>query len=213
MTVIEGDAVVALLRDNTITIHSIEAITNGHEGLVQTFSFNNDCQPKSLSSNPYGIAVPNSLRDDRLATLTRPIIPPPRSVGGLPRLRSHDNILDAGTPFDEDTEFHLSSQTSRVINSPNKARSDSSDSSKITPVKPFTTLLTETLIHTDDAIITMSPKTWVVVADELIEQGQLDEAMAMLDAERKRRKRGEVEGDKVGPPSFSRYSHMNETRN
>lgn len=168
------------------------------DGLLQTIALPLGSVPVHLTSNPYGVATPNRLRDDKLAARSTRIIPSPRSPAGLPRLRSDDNLLDAETPFEPPPGSGLSPpllpvDTSRSLNRPPMI---TQDSSAITS-RPATTTIAETLLYTDDAVIAITPRSWLLNADTLIEAGKIDEAVKMTETQRRKGKRGEIDGDKV----------------
>jgi hypothetical protein len=192
--------VVALLRDDTLTIHSMSIIaSSAGGGLLQTIILPLGAVPMHLTSNPYGVATPNRLRDDKLAALSTKIIPSPRPPAELPRLRSDDNLLDAETPFEPPPGSGLSPQllpfdSSRLGHQTLNVTPDSSGSAS----RPATTTIAETLLFTDDAVIAIAPRSWLLSADALIDSGNLDEAVKLTEIQRRKGKRGEIDGDKVG---------------
>jgi hypothetical protein len=191
--------VVALLRDDTLTIHSMSIIASGTGGgLLQTIALPLGANPLHLTSNPYGIATPNRQRDDKLAARSTKIIPSPRPPAELPRLRSDDNLLDAETPFEPPPGSGLSPpffpvDSSRLDHRPPMISQDSSGSAS----RPATTTIAETLLFTDDAVIAIAPRSWLLNADALIDSGNLDEAVKLTEVQRRKGKRGEIDGDKV----------------
>jgi len=199
-TVIEGDSVLALLRDDTLTIHSMSVISDGSGGgLLQTITMPIDIIPLRLTSNPYGIAAPNRLRDDKMAAKSHRIIPLPRPPAELPRLTSDENLLDASTPFEPPPGSGLSPPLLPIdlpLHSDGRPAFISQDSSGNTS-RPATTTIAETLLFTDDSVIAITPRSWLLNADAMIDQGKLDEAVKMTEIQRRKGKRGEIEGDKV----------------
>jgi hypothetical protein len=63
--------------------------------------------------------------------------------------------------------------------------------------RPATTTIAETLLFTDDAVIAIAPRSWLLNADALIDSGNLDEAVKLTEVQRRKGKRGEIDGDKV----------------
>ena len=189
----------ALLRDDTLTIHSMSIIASGTGGgLLQTIALPLGSVPLHLTSNPYGVATPNRLRDDRLAARSTRIIPSPRPPAELPRLRSDDNLLDAETPFEPPPGSGLSPPLLPFDSSHrgNRPPMVTQDSTGITS-RPTTTTIAETLLYTDDAVIAIAPRSWLLTADALIDSGKLDEAVRLTESQRRKGKRGEIDGDKV----------------
>jgi len=208
-TVIEGDSVLALLRDDTLTVHSMSVISSGSGGgLLQTITMPIDIIPLRLTSNPYGIAAPNRLRDDKMAAKSHRIIPLPRPPAELPRLTSDDNLLDASTPFEPPPGSGLSPPLLpidlplQLNDRPALVSKDSSGNA----LRPATTTIAETLLYTEDSVIAITPRSWLLNADAMIDQGKLDEAVKMTEIQRRKGKRGEIEGDKV------RHSHTPKSR-
>jgi hypothetical protein len=212
--VIEGDSVLALLRDDTLTIHSMSVISSGSGGgLLQTIIMPMDTIPLRLTSNPYGIAAPNRLRDDKMTAKSHRIIPLPRPLAELPRLTSDENLLDASTPFEPPPGSGLSPPLMPVDipSHPEVRPALISQDSCGNALRPATTTIAETLLYTEDSVIAITPRSWLLIADAMIDQGKLDDAVKMTEIQRRKGKRGEIEGDKVRH-SHKSISHTKLTR-
>jgi hypothetical protein len=198
--VIEGDSVLALLMDDTLVIHSISAIVSGTStGQSQTIVLPLEIIPCQLTSNPYGIATPNRLRDEKMAGRPIKVIPSPRLPTELQRLRSDDNLLDAETPFEPPPGSGLSpplvSADPSFQTESRSALTFQESSGNLS--RPATTTIAETVLFTEDSVIAVAPRTWLLMADAMVDQGKLDEAVKLTESQRRKGKRGEIDVDKV----------------
>ena len=64
-------------------------------------------------------------------------------------------------------------------------------------VLPFSTTVAETLIVGPDGLQALFPTPVLLRLEQLCHERRLDEAAALVDEERRKGKRGEIEGDKV----------------
>lgn len=188
-------------------MHSIADITSGFDTPPQLISLLPDSSevgdyhslPLGMSINPYGLVVPNPKRDAIMTTVTWKVRTDPREKGD-----DHDH---------EGIEQQTSLQPSL-----NDARSISSASAFSPPATPesipaselishgkstsSTTSLTitETLIWTGDTVKVLASDSWVVKANDILNEGTQeasDRVSKMVEEERKKAKRGEVDGDRV----------------
>jgi hypothetical protein len=140
------------------------------------------------------------MRDEKLSIRNKRIIPAPRPAAELPRMTSDDNLLDSETPFEPPSGSGFS-PTLLPLDPPGLEGRPAylSQGSFGAATRPSTTTIAETLIYMDDGVLAVTPKSWLLVADNLIQQGKLDEAIKLTEVERKKGKRGEIDGDKVSP--------------
>jgi hypothetical protein len=211
-TVIEGDSVIALCRDNALRVHSIADITSGYDNAPQRISLLSESSeagdrhslPLGMSINPYGLVVPNPKRDAIMTMVNWNVKPELRAVG-------------------EDAHSDTAEQQTALQPSSNETHSISSASAfsppatpEATPVPEPTSLvkstssgtslsIIETLIWTIDTVKVLASDSWVVKANTILNEGTpeaSERVSKIVEEERKRAKRGEVDGDRVST-SFS----------
>jgi hypothetical protein len=193
-TVIEGDHVIALCRDDTLRIHSIADITSGIDAPPLLIPLINQLDgterrslPVGMSINPYGLVVPNPKRDV------------------LMKMVKWKVKLDLAI---KDDQASATSGFSPPVAPESAPISDPFPRSSSTAAAPSVTI-SETLIWTDDIINVLASDSWIVKADTILNEGTqqaTDRVAKLVEEERKRAKRGEVDGDRV-----SRHQHPSQT--
>ncbi|KAJ9114999.1 hypothetical protein QFC22_005327 [Naganishia vaughanmartiniae] len=216
--VIEGDSVIALCRDNSLRIHSISNITSGIDEPPQQLSLASKSAEDGLESpailsgisiNPYGLTVPDPKRD----RLIRPVLR--KLMSGTIR----EEAAEEETFAQEEVQNSPSSDEARRWNDADvfspSAMSESTAPSgsnqgilhKLPGFSPSVTV-NETLVWTSDTVYVLASDSWVIRANELLSEnspGASDKAAKMVEEERKKAKRGEVDGDKAAHTAELRF--------
>jgi hypothetical protein len=68
----------------------------------------------------------------------------------------------------------------------------------LTTKDPFSTTIAETLLVGSNGVMAISPIPVVLKVEALCEEKNLDAAVQLVDDERRKGRRGEIDGDKVG---------------
>lgn len=151
-----------------------------------------------MSINPYGLVVPNPKRDALM-----------KSFKWKVTLGAESDVVKADIqPPEQGFSLQLSVKE-------DQASATSGLSPPITPESAPTTdvfsripsshtaasvNISETLIWTEDVINVLASDSWIVKADSMLKEGTpqaTDRVAKIVEEERKRAKRGEVDGDRV----------------
>ena len=214
---IEASYVIALLKDGSIVIHKLDDL----EKPVQTVEADTSLAAIGLCYSPYGIAVRDMLRDERLKTgrmllLSDPLAPSQVPTGTRPVESPPQGDLTVMSPGESDAaspepmplisdEPLAGSGLTPPSSPPNFARqpivtkrqSSLLQATAPPPRGPFSTTITETLVFGPNAIYSLAPAPVILQVEKLCGERRMDEAVAAVDEERRRGRRGEVDVDKV----------------
>lgn len=160
---LEAEFIIALCRDNTVVIHSI----NQPDKALQTITLPMGFEALGVVSSPYGISIPNTVRDQRMRLVSIPLL---AQTTPAPRVESEASGSGLTPP----------------------------SSPKQSAAVPFSTTIAETLIVGLNAVYALAPVPTIVQLEDLLSRRKLDEAVTLVDEERRRGKRGEIDVDKVG---------------
>lgn len=169
--------------------------------LVQTVTLDPSLAAFALSYSPYGISIRDITRDDRMAITKIRLLGP--SLVAVQVVETPP-VIEEVSPENEDPP------SGSGLTPPSSPR-------PITPVRhsslltagkpvglgikglggPFSTTTIETLVLGPNGIMALSPMPVVLKLEKLCSERRLDEATALVDEERRRGRRGEVD-DKVG---------------
>jgi len=220
---VESGHIIALLRSNIITIHALVDL----DRTVQTIHLNPSFHAFQLSYSPYGIAVRDSNRDERMMTThilllggrLAPSGPVPPKINTSTSSLEVDQAVPTVTIGDDGTSVGLTPDISPTGEEPPSGSGltppNSPPSFKrqpITPTRsssllqatapaptgPFSTTVAETLILGPNGIMSINPTPIVKKLEHLCAVGNMEEAISLVDEERRKGRRGEVDSDKVG---------------
>ncbi|KAI5454223.1 hypothetical protein NCC49_004285 [Naganishia albida] len=215
--VIEGDAVIALCRDNTLRIHSIADITSGFDNPPQRISLVPDSSksaaghslPLGMSINPYGLVVPNPKRDALMTLVSWRIKSDHPTLLGSEDL---DTVEQQKSPQQAPIETHSISSASAF--SPPATPESQPASQHVSHVKSTSSTaslsICETLIWTGDTVKVLASDSWVVKANDILIKDTpeaSDRVSKIVEEERKKAKRGEVDGDRAAHTSDMRFMY------
>lgn len=193
-----------------MVIHSL----NDLEQPVQTLTLDPGLGVFALSYSPYGISIRDVVRDERMLhtrfTLLSGNLAPPSPSDSPRALSSPENPVDAALQLHADaTESPneepaggsgltppSSPQFKRRPIAPVRSSSLLSASSAAKR-PPFSSVIAETLVVGRHSIQGLVPTPVVLRLEDLCEEHRMDEAIALVDEERRRGRRGEIEVDKV----------------
>lgn len=202
------------MRNNTITIHSL----NDLEQPAQTISLDPALDIRTLSYSPYGISIRDVIRDERLSTspftlLSGKLTPPnadkspagsvkspdPRTVTppdvARPEIRPEEPVNEepeagSGLTPPSSPKFQrqpiVAPKSSSLLSQAGAARGSQ-----------FSSAIAETLLVGPHTVCGLTPTPAVVRLEQLCAERRMDEAMSLVDDERRKGRRGEIEADKV----------------
>lgn len=212
LAAVESGYIIALLRNNTITIHSINELDHP----VQTISLEPTLGTFQLSYSPYGVAIRDFIRDERMATASFTLLSgklsPIKPVLALP---SPESKSDTELGPDADTAETRSESPNEEPLPGSGLTPPSSPKFKRQPVKvssepslltmssgprdvPTSSTIAETLLIGRHSVQGLTPTPPILRLEQLCAERKMDEAIALVDEERRKGRRGEIEGDKVG---------------
>jgi hypothetical protein len=160
-----------------------------------------------MSINPYGLVVPNPKRDALMKMVKWRVQLDVESKAAEVDLQSPEQETTLHLAMKDDQASATSgfsppvTPESAPISDPVPRSSPSAAASSVT--------ISETLIWTDDIINVLASDSWIVKADTILNEGTqqaTDRVAKLVEEERKRAKRGEVDGDRV-----SRQQHPSHT--
>ncbi len=187
---IEGSSVIALLHDSTIMIHSIASIQaeRPDDYPPQIIPFPRDLGARCLSSNPYGIMIAHHERDEKMRIISIPLMMPSQQQARASTSASRSD--NGSTP---PTDSIASDQSGSLLT---QAMQRTASQSRL-PLGPFTTTVAETLLVMTDSIVAIAALAWVIKAEQLLDAGQTEDCVRLVEEERRKSKRGEIDGDRV----------------
>jgi len=213
LAAVESGYIIALLRNQTIVVHHL----SGLEKPAQVVTVDQTLRAFGLSYSPYGISIRDIVRDERMR-MTRMLL-----LGGTLASTVVSPIKDFPPKLEVDlTSMDLPSSVEELSPAAEEPPSGSGltppsspppfKRQPITPTRgssllqataptargPFSTTVAETLIIGPNGIQSFSPTPIITRLDKLCAGRRMDEAMALVDEERRKGRRGEIDGDKVG---------------
>ncbi|OCF40481.1 hypothetical protein I317_05719 [Kwoniella heveanensis CBS 569] len=225
---VESGYIIALLRNHTIVIHSLEDL----DVPAQTVELS--LGAFDLTYSPYGISVRDLVRDERLGSYrlkllggklappkpieTRLPVPDPGTVNAsadstadLPS--SGDGVISPTDGLSPTAEDPPSGSGLTPPSSPRRApvtpqRGSSLPSSTSISTGPFSTAVAETLIIGRHTIQSLTPTPVILRLEALCSERKMEEAISLVDDERRRGRRGEIDVDKSTHQSTMRYMHL-----
>ncbi|WVF71576.1 hypothetical protein IAT40_006384 [Kwoniella sp. CBS 6097] len=236
---VESGFIIALLRDHTIIVHSLEDLDKP----AQTVELPASLGAFELTYSPYGISVRDLVRDERMGPYrlkllggklapSKPIetkVPAPEAdvtasasanaTGGADGdgnmdLLSGDGLIsptDGLSPTAEDppsgSGLTPPSSPRRAPVTPQRGSSLPTSSSSVAS-GPFSTAVAETLIVGPHTIQSLTPTPGILKLEALCSSRKMDEAISLVDEERRRGRRGEIDVDKSIHQSTMRYMHL-----
>lgn len=202
---IESGYIIALLRSQTIVIHSLNDLDNVVQVIPVDVGFTGIC----LSYSPYGVTVRDKTRDARMAAGRMLLLTDKLSLGDKATtvsesLPMEELVPPTGqlSPMSEEPEggsgLTPPSSPGPFNRQPITPTRSSSLLQTNAPVKgPFSKAIAETLLVGPNGLQAVSPMPIVIKLERLCEERRIDEAIAVVDEERRKGRRGEIEGDKV----------------
>ncbi|OCF74776.1 hypothetical protein I204_05158 [Kwoniella mangroviensis CBS 8886] len=224
---VESEYIIALLRDQTVTIHSLADL----EKPTQVISLDPTIDAFGLTYSPYGVSVRDIYRDDRLTPYKLKLLDGKLAPGKpieetkvtLPQVEDPSNDSAEGnteepllspdviSPINEDppSGSGLTPPSSpkpahrHPITTQNNLGSSASPS-----IGPFSTAVSETLIISGHSIVSLLPTSTIMKVERLCLERQFDEAIILVDEERRRGRRGEIDVDKATHHNTMKYLHL-----
>lgn len=220
---VESGYIIALLRNNTVVVHSLADL----EQPAQTLTLDPALGVFTFSYSPYGISIRDVVRDERMThtrfTLLSGALAPPSPTDTTQALAtSPDKQGEQDQEQDPDTDQPApdTQETGTPEQSPNEEPPSgsgltppSSPKFKREPIRPvrtssllsassaarppFSSVIAETLLVGRHSIQGLVPTPIVLRLEKLCAEHRMDEAIALVDEERRRGRRGEIEVDKV----------------
>ncbi|KAJ9103368.1 hypothetical protein QFC19_004467 [Naganishia cerealis] len=162
-----------------------------------------------ISINPYGLMVPNPKRDKLLQPVHR------KPMSGSNRKGHTDAVNITGK---ETVNSPTSDEGRRGSDASMFAPSATLEPASVScsnpglmhklPGFPPSVTINETLIWTSDTVYVLTSDSWVIKANAILSEGTQDasdKAAKMVEEERKKAKRGEVDGDRAGHTAELRF--------
>lgn len=176
-------------------IHSIASIQaeRPDDYPPQVIPFPKDLGARCLSSNPYGILIPHHERDEKMRIVSIPLMTPSQRQART--AISASRLDEASTP---PTDSTASDQSRSLLT---LAMQRTSSQSRL-PLGPFTTTIAETLLVMTDSIVAIAALAWIIKAEQLLDAGKTEECVRLVEEERRKSKRGEIDGDRVSRKSM-----------
>lgn len=196
---------------------------------VQTIEIDPSFSQHTLTYSPYGIAIRDLVRDSRMqmsrmlllgsqkplgpasTAMARVDTPPivdntPEAILTPPRVTSppiEEPSSGSGlTPPSSPTPFQ------RQPIAPTRTSSLLKATAPTTRGGPFSLAVSETLLLGLNGVQSLAPTSTIARVELHCENGQLDQAAALVDEERRRGRRGEIESDKATHQGTLRYLHL-----
>jgi hypothetical protein len=188
-----------------VVIHSLSDL----EKPIQVIPVEPGFDAITLSYSPYGITIRDKIRDVRIATCRLLLLGE--------RLARSDKSTSKGDSLPLDLP-----ETPPAVESPTKEEPESGSGltppsspqpfkrQPITPTRstsllqanlpakgPFSTAIAETLLVGPNGLQAISPTPAILRLEKLCEERRMEEAIAVVDEERRKGRRGEIDGDKV----------------
>ncbi|WVW83780.1 hypothetical protein I302_105801 [Kwoniella bestiolae CBS 10118] len=219
---VESEYIIALLRDQTITIHSLADL----EKPTQVISLDPSLNAVSLTYSPYGISVRDIFRDERLVPYKLKLLggklapkkPTEEPKEALPQVEDLPNdplpveeplSPEVISPVNEDppSGSGLTPPSSPKPHHRHPTTLQNATSSTST-IGPFSTAVSETLIVCPHSIVSLLPTSTIMKLQSLCSERQFDEAISLVDDERRRGRRGEIDVDKATHHNTMKFLHL-----
>lgn len=205
---VESGFIIALLRNHTVVVHSL----NDLENPAQIISLDAAAGVFTLSYSPYGISIRDVVRDERMVhtrfTLLSGALAPPAPPVESPEAPPESPEASEPEPAPE-TEEPAGGSGLTPPSSPKfprqpiqPVRSSSLLSAASARRSPFSSVIAETLVIGRHSIQGLVPTPVVLRLERLCEEHRVDEAIALVDEERRRGRRGEIDVDKVSSRQY-----------
>lgn len=222
----------ALLCNNTVVVHSLLDL----EKAVQTIHIDPPFAPFDLTYSPYGIHIRDLLRDERMQMTRIPLLGPSllpadattstvdRDTLSPPPLEGQDSSESlrhavsppdiASPPIEEPASGSgLTPPSSpkpfqRQPIAPTRSSSLLRTTAPSARSGPFSTAVAETLIVGPNGTQSLSPTPTISKLETLCADGKMVEAIALVDEERRKGRRGEVDADKATHQGTLRFLHL-----
>lgn len=233
MTAMDSGFIVALLRNNTIVLHSLADLDKP----VQVIEIDPSFAPFGLTYSPYGIAIRDSIRDERMQMSRMLLLGPALSPAGStsadaaakrvtspPPLEAQDSSESLGqavSPPDLASPPIQEPESGSGLTPPSSpkpfqrqpiapARSSSLLKTTAPPARggPFSTAVAETLIVGPNGLQSIAPTPVIIRVEEMCAEGKMDEAIKLVDDERRKGRRGEIDADKTTHQGTMRFLHL-----
>ncbi|ORY34108.1 hypothetical protein BCR39DRAFT_518520 [Naematelia encephala] len=212
---IESGYIIALLRNNTVTVHSLSDL----EKPVQTVSLDPSFAAFTLAYSPYGVSVRDLVRDERMnlahLLLLGGKLAPPETI---PSYELSNVDKQAPTPPQLISPEHEEPPSGSGLTPPSSPKPfarqpitpkrNSSLIQATAPRGPFSTTVAETLIVGRDGIQSFAPISILLKLEILCAEGKMDEAIVLVDDERRKGRRGEIDADKATHQATLRLMHL-----
>ncbi|BEJ17778.1 hypothetical protein CspHIS471_0700460 [Cutaneotrichosporon sp. HIS471] len=210
---VESGFIIALLRNNTVVVHNL----NDLENPAQVISLDAAADVFTLSYSPYGISIRDAVRDERMEptrfTLLSGALAPATVPLESPEVPPESPEIGESEPAETEEPEGGSGLT--PPSSPKFARqpiqpvrSSSLISAASTRRPPFSSVIAETLVVSRHSIQGLVPTPVVLRLERLCAEHRVDEAIAMVDEERRRGRRGEIDIDKATHTATVRFMHQ-----
>ena len=211
----ESGYIVALLRNQVIYVHSLSDLDKP----VQLASLDRKLNTFTLSYSPYGISVRDLVRDERMRMVRMLLLGDKLTPSIASPSQEESTHLDVLTesPNDSSSPEKVTEGLPPAAEEPPSGSgltppsSPSFQRQPITPIRgssllqvtastardSFSTTVTETLIVSTSGVHSFAPIPVVLRLDALCAESRMEEAVALVDEERRKGRRGEIDGDKV----------------
>jgi hypothetical protein len=185
---------------------------------VQTIQLDPKLQPFTLSYSPYGISIRDAVRDARLGVSpfrllhdAQDSIKPKTQETTTIEGEEGEEVMMFGSLEDATTDAAPEEpmggsgltppssppQFPRQPITPKRQASLLQSTAPPTLDGPFSTCVAETLIIGPNGIMSLAPIPTITKVEQLCKARNMDGAIAMVDEERRKGRRGEVDADKV----------------
>ncbi|WVR07166.1 hypothetical protein IAU60_004207 [Kwoniella sp. DSM 27419] len=215
---VESGYIIALLRNSDIHVHVLSDLDKP----AQVISLPPTLEAFALSYSPYGVSVRDSIRDERMVPFRLKLL-----GGKLVPARPIEAKVASHAMTDVYEDEKASGSASEDVMSP--AADDPPSGSGLTPpssprvkapvtpqrgsslpsaLGPFSTAVAETLVIGPHAIYSLTPTATIMKLEHFCSERRLDEAIALVDEERRRGRRGEIDVDKSTHQATMRFMHL-----
>ena len=212
---VESGYIIALLRNQVIYVHSLSDLDKP----VQLASLDPKLNPFALSYSPYGISVRDLARDERMRIVRMILLGDkliPSNASPSKEESAHIDLINEIPNESRSPEKDKEGLSSAPDEPPSGSglTPPTSPSFKRQPITPhrgssllqvtagtaresFSTTIAETLIVGTSGVQSFTPIPVVLRLTTLCAESRIEEAVALVDEERRKGRRGEIDGDKV----------------
>ncbi|WRT66239.1 uncharacterized protein IL334_003192 [Kwoniella shivajii] len=224
---IESGYIIALLRDQSVVIHSL----NDLEKPIQTIKLESTLDAFGITYSPYGVSVRDLIRDERMtpyrlkllggtsSTVSKDVVAQQASLDeGVVESNDHAEPLspDVTSPINEDppSGSGLTPPSSPIplikapITPQRNASLQTSAASSNTNRGPFSTAIAETMIISPHSILSLIPTSIIMKLEGFYTERQFDQAITLVDEERRKGRRGEIDVDKSTHHQTMKYLNL-----